>query len=410
MNWQSRAKAVIAHSALTNSKRPSCFTSVYPTHLTEAHECFVWDDGNKRYADFICALGTNLFGYANRTVNEAVKRQLDKGALYSLSSTLEVEFAEMFLNYMPFAERVRVLKSGSEGCLAAIRIARAATGRDVVLSDGYHGWGDDFVSLTPPAHGVPLVDSEYGPYHRDWIRDLNALGPFSRIDRQNNIAAVIIEPVNLDYSSERIQYLHELRKQCDSHGVVLIFDETITGLRFPKLSVAAWSGVHPDIIIMGKALANGLPISVVAGKKKFMDADFFVSSTFAGDTLAMAAAMKVMPMAAESIYDMWEQAAAFKADFNQLCDGLVWLEGYPTRGVLKGKDDMTRALFMQEACLGGLLFGPSFFWCKPHVEHKHFVLDIVGKVISKIKSGGAKLIGEMPQAPFAQKVREVCQS
>jgi glutamate-1-semialdehyde 2,1-aminomutase len=378
---------------LTNSKRPSCFTSVYPTHLTEAHECFVWDDSNKRYVDFIAALGTNLFGYANRTVNEAVKRQLDRGSLYSLSSTLEVEFAEMFLNYMPFAERVRVLKSGSEACSAAVTIARAATGRTLVLSDGYHGHHQEFTSLTPPANGVPKVFAD-------------TMQPLSDPKTAKDVAAVIIEPVITDYSNERIQYLHTLRKWCDESGAVLIFDEVITGLRFPKLSVAAWSGVHPDIIIMGKALANGLPISVVAGKKKFMDADYFVSSTYAGDTLAMAAAMKVLPMAAEHIYDMWDQAEHFKAAFNQLCDGLVWLEGYPTRGVLKGKDDMTRALFMQEACLGGLLFGPSFFWCKPHVEHKHFVLDIVGKVISKIKSGGAKLIGDMPQAPIAQKVRE----
>jgi glutamate-1-semialdehyde 2,1-aminomutase len=394
-NWEQRANSAIAHGSLTNSKRPSCFVRpIYPTHLTSGYDCFVWDSNNKKYLDYVCALGTNLFGYANRRINEAVKRRLDSGALLSLSTTTEVSFAELFLNYMPFAQRIRVLKSGSEGCSAAIRIARAATGRDLVLSDAYHGWHDEFTSLTPPATGVPPH-----PYILPLKGNESLIGKVKP-------AAVIIEPVITDYSTQRIQYLGALSRECAETGTILIFDETITGLRFPKLSVAAWSGVYPDIIIMGKALANGLPISVVAGRKEVMEADYFVSSSFAGDTLAMVAAMQVMPMAAESIQEMWDQAEIFKSDFNHVCQGLVWLEGYPTRGVLKAKDDLTKALFMQEACLGGLLFGSSYFWCKPHAEHRQFALDIVGKVISRIKNGSAKLLGEMPQTPFAQRVRE----
>jgi glutamate-1-semialdehyde 2,1-aminomutase len=278
MNWQQRASQSIAHSALTNSKRPSCFVNgVYPTHVKRGYDCFLWDASGKRYVDFVCALGTNLFGYANRAINEAVMSQLANGALYSLSSTLEIEFAEMFLNYMPFAERVRVLKSGSEGCSAAIRIARAATGRGMVLSDGYHGWHDEVVSLTKPATGVSPA------FYREWDISFYSREPsiFAEIDLSQSlasVAAIIVEPVITDFSNERIQYLHALRKKCDEVGAVLIFDETITGLRFPKLSVAAWSGVYPDIIIMGKALANGLPISVVAGRKEVMEADYFVSS------------------------------------------------------------------------------------------------------------------------------------
>jgi glutamate-1-semialdehyde 2,1-aminomutase len=380
---------------LTNSKRPSCFVrGIYPTHVTEAHGAHVWDVDNRRFLDFICALGTNLLGYGNRQVNDAVKRQLDKGSLYSLSSTLEVEFAELFLNYMPFAESLRILKSGSEGCSAAVRIARAATGRDVVLTKDYHGWHDDFVSLTPPAKGIPLS------LDRWWIDNLFTDASYHKV------AAVIIEPVNLDFSKERVDWLQALRKKCDEAGTVLIFDETITGLRFPKLSVAAWSGVHPDIIIMGKALGNGLPISVVAGKRAVMEADYFVSSTFAGDTLAMAAAMQVLPLASENINAMWSQGEIFHGEFNRLGDGLVWLEGYATRAVLRGRDELTRALFMQEMCLAGILFGPSFFWCLPHVEHRHFVIDVMSKVIARLKNGEATLKGMLPVAPYAQKARE----
>lgn len=393
ITWGQRAKVSIAHGALTNSKRPESFVSgVYPTHLLRGAGCYVWDHFGKSYIDFICALGTNLLGYGNESVRYAVDKQMSRGALLSLSSTLEVEFAERVKNYFPFIDRIRVLKTGTEGCMAAIRMARAATGRDLVLSEGYHGWSDTFTILTPPANGCP----QGLRYDIDQLSD----------EKIKRAACVIVEPVITDWSDARIQWLRELREKCTREGAVLIFDETITALRWPKMSVAKWSGIYPDLIVFGKALANGLPISVVGGKREVMEADYFVSGSFCGDMLAMGAAMEVLPMVNESIQNIWEDAAMFQEKFNAAGKGAVWIEGYPTRGVIRGTSEVTRALFMQEACKAGLLFGPSFFWCQPHQSEVATVIDLVEKVISKINSGQAKLEGAMPQQPYAQRVRE----
>lgn len=402
MTFKQRASDIIAHGALTNSKRPSCFVEgVYPTHVVRGQGCFLWDDRGKRFIDFAGALGTNLLGYAKREITQAVRLRIDQGSLFSLSSTAEVEFGELVANYLPFVERIKVLKSGSEGCSAAVRIARAFTGRDLILSSGYHGWHDEFTSLTPPANGVPRVQNIGMP----------TIAEISTPDTTDlySAAAVIIEPVDLDYSPERVQWLKDLRDKCTKVGALLIFDETITGLRFPGLSVAKWSGVYPDLIVMGKALGNGLPISIVGGKADVMNCDYFVSSTFAGDLLPMAAATAVLPLATERIDMMWTIADKFKTTFNEICTGLVWLEGYPTRSVLRAKDDLTKALFMQETCKAGLLFGSSFFWCEPHAQEIHFVQDIVTKVIAKIKNGECRLEGEMPRKPFAQVQRDAAQ-
>lgn len=396
--FQLREEAVIAQGALTNSKRPSTFVQgVYPTHVIRGRGCYVYSADGQRYIDFICALGTNILGYANLHVNTAVRNRLDQGNLFSLSTTAEIDFGELVQSFLPFVERIKVLKSGSEGCSAAVRISRAYTNNAYVFSQDYHGWHDAFTNLTPPAHGV----FEYAP----------TLKPLSEMDNwiEDNgtcVAAVIIEPVNLDWSNERVEYLRELRQRCTSLGALLIYDETITGLRFPGLSVAKWSGVYPDLIIMGKALANGLPISIVGGKKEVMDSDYFVSSTYAGDTLPMAAAAVVVPAMKERIDQMWERAGMFQKSFNDIGGELISIKGYPTRGVIQGRDDLTKALFMQECCKAGVLFGPSFFWCEPHAAESAFVLDVVGQVVSRIKTGVVQLEGAMPRKPFAQVQRE----
>lgn len=392
--WKNRATASIAHSALTNSKRPECFVrGVYPTHLTKARACYVWDDKGKRYIDFICALGTNLFGYANKEINDAVKAQLDLGNLYSLGSTAEVEFAETIQSTFPYCEQIRVLKSGSEGCTAAIRIARAATGKQIILSDAYHGWHDDFVSLTPPAEGVPKP--------RPWIMPLDRIGIPGIL---SNTAAIIVEPVITAFTPERVQELVQLRELCTKNKVLLIFDEVITAIRFPRLSVANHTGVHPDISIFGKALANGLPISVIGGRAKIMSAPYFVSSTFAGDILPMKAAQVVMRMAKDRIQEIWDAGQRFLNQFNAIAPDIVRIDGYPTRGVFVGTPE-NKAVFMQEAVKAGILFGPSWFWCEPHNEEHNFVMKACETILSRMKQGECKLEGEMPVTPFAQKFR-----
>jgi glutamate-1-semialdehyde 2,1-aminomutase len=392
--WAKRANNCIAQAALTNSKRPESFVKgVYPTHLVSGAGVTVKDTAGNTYADYICGLGTNLLGYGNASVIVRALTAMQTGATLSLSSTSEIVLAEKVREIFPFVERVKLLKSGTEGCLAAIRIARAATGRSVVLSEGYHGWGDEFVSLTPPATGV------CGEFS---IKKFEGL---SQIDK--GTAAVILEPVITDSSEGRLAFLRALRKRCQEVGAVLIFDETITGLRFPKLSVAAWASVYPDILIFGKALANGLPLSCVAGTKEVMEgAEYFVSASFAGERASIEAAIAVLTLLQKEyrIDHLWNEGLNFIDSFNEIVPN-VKIEGYATRGVLKG-EPMAKAILMQECCRAGLLFGASWFYAFPHIGTNDVVMNTLRDIVLKIKTQNIRLDGEMPQSPFAQKVRE----
>lgn len=392
--WDKRERECIAQGALTNSKRPSCLVrGVYPTHLKRGLGCHVWDMQDRKYVDFIGGLGCNILGYANQEVNAAVIERLGHGTTLSLATPLEVECAEKVKEIFPFIDRVKFLKTGSDACSAAVRIARASTGRSLVLSDGYHGWHDDFVSLSPPALGVPLP------------RAIEKLGMWDGVP----VAAVIVEPITTEMSEARVEWLKALREKCDRNGAVLIFDEVITGFRFPKLSVSNYYGILPDLICLGKAMANGLPISVVGGKKEIMECgEYFVSSTFAGETLSLAAAIKTMTLLQTNKHDinyLWEKGQVFITQFNSIAPEIALIDGYPTRGVLKG-DPMPKALFMQEACKAGMLFGPSWFFNFKHIEVMDAVLNTCRDIMTRIKTGSVTLEGELPSSPFAQKIRE----
>lgn len=393
--WHRRAQDSIHNAALTNSKRPECFVmGVYPTHVTSGRGCHLTDTDGKRYVDFICGLGSNLFGYGNHLISEAVISQLHKGSVYSLSSTLEVEAAERLKSLFPFVGKVRFLKTGTEAAMGAIRIARAHTGRMRVLSHGYHGHADPFLSLVPPGFGVPKHP------------DIETLSSLEQIDE--SVACVIVEPVITDYSDQRREYLMQLKEKCNKMGALLIFDEIITGFRWPNYSVSNQTGITPDVILLGKALGGGLPLSVIATKPKIGDGkEWFVSSTFAGDTLALSAFLKCTDILRKeySLLALWDSGTSFLEEFNAIAPDLVKIDGYPTRGVFVGTAQ-NKAVFFQECCKAGILFGPSWFYNFPHMEVKDFVLSTVKDILTRMKSGMVSLEGKMPESPFAEKVRK----
>jgi glutamate-1-semialdehyde 2,1-aminomutase len=399
-----RAQDCIAQGYLTNSKRPSCHVSgVYPTHVRHGHGCWLWDMDGRKYTDFICGLGTNLLGYGNARIASAISSQLIHGYCHSFATHHELECAEKVKELFPFVDAVKFLKSGSEACSAAIRIARAATGRDRVLSEGYHGWHDAFVGLTPPALGVPRWPNvgyrEESTNPTRQLRALDDIGP--------GVAAVIVEPVITDASPERRAWLQRLREACTKAGALLIFDEVITGLRWPRYSVANHWDITPDLIVLGKALGGGMPLAAVGGKYAVMNgAEYFISSTYAGETLSLVAAKTAMTLL-QTKYDLnhlWERGQAFLDGFNALWPEGVWIEGYPTRGAFKG-EPLTKALFFQEACKAGILFGPSWFFSFPLAEEAHGVLDACRDILTRIRLGKVSLEGDLPQSPFAEKVR-----
>ncbi len=399
MDLSRRSKVCIAHGALTNSKRPESFVKgVYPTHLISGKGSFVFDENNKKYLDFICGLGTNLLGY-DFFIHKNLAYILSQGLCLSLGSDKEVEVAEEIKETFPAIKKLRFLKTGTEACSASIRIARAFTKKKLILSNGYHGWSDEFVSLTPPANGIP---------HK--YTDIVQFSDLEYVKKLKNItAAVIVEPVITDWSDERRAFLQELRNICTENGIVLIFDEIITGFRWPKLSVSKAWGIDPDLLLLGKAIANGFPLSVVGGREDIMESDYFVSSTFAGDRMALEAAKIVIKELKTKQIDktMWENGEKLQARFNALYPDLVTMTGYPTRGIFTARDEMTKALFFQEACKAGILFGASWFFNIHHIDHIDQVIAISNSILSKIKNFEVKLEGALPMSPFAQKVRSL---
>lgn len=388
-----RAIGCIAGGALTNSKRPESYVKgVYPTHLVSGHGAFVTDHTGKKYIDFICGLGAVLYGHANTTLSYIGKKAEDLGNILSLGSIYEIQTAERIKENFIFVDRLRFLKTGTEACSASLTIARAFTGRSKVLSDGYHGWASEFTSLTPPAHGCPSTGNIF---------------PLKDSEIDSSTAAVIVEPVITDHSEARKQYLINLRNQCSKHGALLIFDETITALRFPGLSVAKHFGVNPDLIVFGKALGGTSALSCVGGRKDVMECEYFVSSTFAGEIAPILKADRILTMltAERPISRLWEFGEAFWREFNHILEGIVQYEGYPTRGILKG-DDFRKALFMQEACKSGMLFGASPFLMFPHIELKGQILSLLKDIALKINTRSVKLEGSIPMKPQAQRVRE----
>ena len=353
------------------------------------------DTDGIEYIDFICGLGTNLFGYGNNRVNSAISKAIAGGISHSLPTTKEGECAERLTELFPFVEKFKFLCTGSEVCSAAIRMARSYTGRSKVLSEGYHGWSDAFVSLTPPADGVPKHP------------DMSMLKPdFSNLDEDT--AAVIIEPFITDTSEARIAWLKALRSLCTKRGIVLIFDEVITGFRYRNHSVSQDIKVIPDLICLGKAMGSGIPIAAVAGNTDILDGDYFVSSTNAGSVAGLAAAIAAVDLLggvpSYNINRLWDSGKYFLKQFNKLHPGLT-IEGYPTRGAFKG-DDKTKALFFQECAKSGILFGPSWFFNFDHVHDMDFVLDSCAAILERIKRDEITLEGMMPTSAFAEKARK----
>jgi glutamate-1-semialdehyde aminotransferase len=383
-----RAQDCIAHGYLTNSKRPeSHVKGVYPTHVAKGQGCYLWDTKGKKYFDFICGLGTNLLGYGNETIANAVHDAARKGPSLSFSTPYELDVAEQLKTFFPSMEVVRFLKTGTEACLAAVRIARAKTGSNEVMSEGYHGWSDEFVGLTPPAIGIAKPGHSMSKLH----------------DYNQRQAIAIVEPVITDHSPQRKADLETLRKNIDC----LIFDEVITGLRFKDYSVSRALNVTPDIICIGKALGNGFPIAAIAGKKGVMNCDeYFVSGTYCGDIVSLAAASTTLKLLRTryNLDDLWRAGQRWLDEFNSFWPEKIKIVGYPTRGVFTG-DDLIKALLFQECCDAGILFGPSWFFNFPLMEHGFNCLKTVGEIIKKIRFGGVTLRGEMPRSPFAQRVR-----
>jgi glutamate-1-semialdehyde aminotransferase len=385
--WDERAEVSIAQGCLTYSRRSDQFVKgVYPTHITKAEGCTLYDENGKGYIDFICGLGSNIIGSNNN---------------FSIPTIYEVELAEKIKEKITFIDKLRFLKTGSEACLAAVRIARAYTSHHLVFGIGYHGFGNMFIAEEDPGTGtVPELYKKF-----DGILEL--MYAIDNNHEMNDVGAVIIEPVQLDFNVKPL--LVKLRKKCDEKKIVLIFDEVITGFRTPRYCMAQYLDVMPDIICLGKAIANGYPLAVVGGRKEVMDAPgWFVSSTFAGELSAINQAMSTIDFLTEArLNDLWTAGAWFQKEFNKLTPKLQMV-GIPTKAVFCG-DELFKNLFWQEMCKRGYLMGKAWHIMWAHIDNPYpdaspYVLEnaliTCKEVINHIEHSSVKLEGQMAQEVF----------
>jgi glutamate-1-semialdehyde 2,1-aminomutase len=287
-----RARKTIPLGAQTFSKSVTQYPlGVSPYFAERAKGSRLWDADGNEYIDFINALASVTLGYCDPDVDGAVRAQLEKGTIYSLSHVLEAEVAEMICELVPSAEMVRFGKNGSDATSGAIRIARAFTGRDHVLSLGYHGWQDWYVGATLRNKGVPASTSALT--HALPYNDLPALeAKLAELD--GKVAAIIMEPMT--FGTTKPGYLEGVRAAATKTGAILVFDETITGFRVAMGGAQEHFGVTPDLTTLGKGVANGYPLSVVCGRRDVMMEmeEVFFSFTMGGETLSLAAALATM--------------------------------------------------------------------------------------------------------------------
>ncbi len=302
-----RALRTIPLGSQTFSKSKTQYPfGVSPYFITRARGSRVWDADGNEYVDFVNSLASITLGYADPDVDAAVKAQLEAGVIFSLPHPIEMQVAEKIVEMVPCAEMVRFGKNGSDAVAGAVRLARAYTRRDRVAVCGYHGWQDWYIGSTARNRGVPQAVRELT--HNFPYNDLSALDILLKA-HAGEFAAVVLEPMNTTHPAPG--YLEGLRDVTHRHGALLVFDETITGFRYAKGGAQEFFGVTPDLATFGKGLANGYPLSAVAGRAEVMSLmeDIFFSFTFGGETLSLAASLAALTklQTAPVIEALWRQ-------------------------------------------------------------------------------------------------------
>jgi glutamate-1-semialdehyde 2,1-aminomutase len=260
---------------------------VFPLLAARGEGCRLVDTTGRSYVDWVMGWGPVILGYRHPAVERAIAAQLAEGPLLSLLHPLEIEVAEGLCDAVPCAERVAFGKNGSDVLAAAVRIARAATGREVVLVHGYHGFHDWYLASQPACEGIPASLREL--VHPFPYNDLPALSElFDRFPER--VAAVVMEPTNVE--PPRPGFLEGVRELTRSRGALLVFDEIITGFRLARGGAQQHFGVVPDLACVGKGLANGMPLSALVGRDDLVQVIHRVGYglTYRGETLSLAAA------------------------------------------------------------------------------------------------------------------------
>jgi glutamate-1-semialdehyde 2,1-aminomutase len=361
-----RALARIPGGTQTFSKSYTQYPfGVSPYFASRGKGARIWDVDGNEYLDFVSALLAVNLGYGDPDVTERVLAQVSEGVTLSLPMTIEVELAERISEIVPCADMVRFAKNGSDATSAAVRAARAFTGRDLIAVCGYHGWQDWYIGSTTRDLGVPQAVKALTLKFA--YNDLSSLeSVFSQ--HPNSIAAVIMEPANAVAPAEG--FLKGVKAMAQANGALLIFDEIIAGFRFAEGGGQQLFGVEPDLCALGKGLANGYPLAAVAGRTdvmKVMESVFF-SVTQGSEALSIAAACATLDKIRDEpvIQKLWDLGRELQSGVAQLIDShgvgaFVSQAGLPPWSFLNFADHNgisswhTKTLWMQECLARGIL-------------------------------------------------------
>jgi glutamate-1-semialdehyde 2,1-aminomutase len=401
-----KAKTLIPGGTMLLSKRPEMFLpEKWPAYFSKAKGCKVWDLDGKEYIDVsLMGIGTNILGYGNDEVDAAVLNTIQKGNMSTFNCPEEVYLAERLIELHPWADMVRFARSGGEANAIAIRIARAACGKDKVAICGYHGWHDWYLSANLSddknldGHLLPGLDplgvprnlkSTVFPFNYNNFNELEQLV-------SNQDIGVIKMEVSRNKGPEN-DFLQKVRKLATDKNIILIFDECTSGFRQTFGGLHKLYGVEPDMAIFGKALGNGYAITAVIGKKEIMEAaqKTFISSTFWTERIGPTAGLKTLEVmerersweiiteTGSQIAKRWQEIA----DIHNLSINIIGLPAligfsFNSRNTLAYK-----TLITQEMIKKGYLAATSIY---VSIAHTNNVLDgyfgELEKVFCKIKS------------------------
>jgi glutamate-1-semialdehyde 2,1-aminomutase len=371
VSWAERARAVLPMGTSTGSKRPESLWGAAdaggPTHYLRAAGCIVTTTDDDELIDCTMALGAVALGYADERVTRSVVAAAAHGNLSGLPHALEVEVAELFCEAVPCAEKVQFLKSGAEAVAAAVRLARAATGRTRVIGCGYFGWLDWCSSES----GVPAaVQADYTKIPFDDIPALDAAVQACG----DSLAAIVLEPIVERLPSPA--WIARARELTTQRGAVLIFDEVKTGFRVATGGYQELAGVTPDLAAFGKALANGYALAAVCGNAALMDTarSTWISSTLACDTTALAAARAVLhvhadePVCDELARIGGEMRTSVSNAIRASRMGGIEVAGIDPMWFLRFESPALETRFLTRAAANGVLFkrGPYNFAALAH--------------------------------------------
>jgi glutamate-1-semialdehyde 2,1-aminomutase len=407
--WR-RAKATIPGGNMLLSKRSEMFLpEQWPSYFSKAKGCEVWDLDGNRYTDVsIMGIGTNILGYGHEEVDDAVRQTIDLGNMSTFNCPEEVYLAEKLVEMHPWADMVRLARSGGEANAVAIRIARAASGRDKVAVCGYHGWHDWYLSANLgddenlSGHLLPGLEPKGVPAN---LR--GTVLPFSYNNYEELLAIVdahdvgVIKMEVMRNKGPENDFLHKVRELATQRGIVLIFDECTSGFRQTFGGLHKLYGVEPDMAMFGKALGNGYAITAAIGRREVMEAaqSTFISSTFWTERIGPTAALKTLEvMERLQSWDLITKTGLeIRQGWQHLADkyglqidhwGLPALTGY----TFKSDNALAyKTLITQEMLAQGYLAGNSVYVSTTHtsdIVNGYFeALDPIFAVIKECEDG-----------------------